>query len=152
MNKGYLFDYATQYRAQNSTIAKPKSFQLSDADYQKFVSFLGKKDISYSTNVEQSVEDLIKKAKEDKHFEDIKTDIELIKKKISSNKANDLMRFKDEIREMLEEEIVSRYYFQKGIIEASFDDDENIQAAVNVLNNQNKFSAYLKPQTTVKPK
>jgi len=152
MNKGYIFDYATQYRTKNPTLAQPKSFQLSDADYQKFVLFLSNKDISYSTNVEQSVEDLIKKAKEDKHYEDVKSDIDLIKKKISTNKANDLIRFKDEIREMLEEEIVSRYYFQKGIIEASFDDDQNILAAINVLNNQNKFSAYLKPLNNTKAK
>ena len=152
INKGYLFDYATQYRTQHPTIASAKAFQISDADYQKFVSFLGNKDVSYSTNVEQSVEDLIKKAKEDKHYDDIKSDIDLIKKKISTNKANDLIRFKDEIREMLEEEIVSRYYFQKGIIEAGFDDDEDIQTAVNVLNNQNKFSAYLKLQTNTKAK
>jgi carboxyl-terminal processing protease len=94
--------------------------------------------------VEQSVEDLINKAKGDKHFEDIKNEIEVIKKKISHNKANDLIRFKDEIREMLEQEIASRYYFQKGMVEATFDDDENILAAINVLNNPDKFKGYLK--------
>ena len=114
-------------------------------DYQKFVSFLNNKDISYSTSVEQSVEDLIKKSKEDKHYDDIKDDIELIKKRIYSNKANDLIRFKDEIREMLEQEIVSRYYFQKGMIEATFDDDQNILTAINILNTPDKYYGYLKP-------
>jgi carboxyl-terminal processing protease len=142
--KGYIFDYATRYRTENPNIAKPKEFRLSDADYQKFMSFLANKDVAYSTSVEQSVEDLIKKAKDDKHFEDIKSEIEVIKKKISHNKANDLTRFKDEIREMLEQEIVARYYFQKGMVEATFDDDENILAAINVLNNPEKFKGYLK--------
>jgi carboxyl-terminal processing protease len=142
--KGYIFDYATRYRTENSGIAKPKEFRLSDAEYQKFMSFVANKDITYSTSVEQSMEDLIKKAKDDKHFEDIKSEIEVIKKKISHNKANDLIRFKDEIREMLEQEIVARYYFQKGMVEATFDDDENILAAINVLNNPDKFKGYLK--------
>lgn len=143
--KGYIFDYATRFRTENPSIAKAKEFRLSDADYQKFMTFLANKDVTYSTSVEQSVEDLIKKAKDDKHFEDIKSEIEVIKKKISHNKANDLIRFKEEIREMLEQEIVSRYYFQKGMIEATFDDDADILAAINVLNNPDKFKGYLKP-------
>jgi carboxyl-terminal processing protease len=150
--QGYIFDFATRYRVSNPSIAKTKEFQLSDADYQLFVAFLADKDVSYSTSVEQTVEDLIKKAKDDKHFEDIKSDIALIKKKISHNKANDLLRFKPEIREMLEQEIASRYYFQKGVIEASFDDDENILAAINVLNSPDKFKGYLKAAGAQKSK
>jgi carboxyl-terminal processing protease len=150
--QGYIFDFATRFRAENANIASSKDFRLSDSDYQKFVNFLANKDVSYSTSVEQSVEDLIKKAQDDKHFDDIKTDIEVIKKKISHNKANDLVRFKEEIREMLEQEIASRYYFQKGVIEASFDDDENILAAINVLNNPGKFKGYLKSGASQKGK
>ena len=150
--QGYIFDYATRFRAEHASIASSKDFQLSDAEYQKFVQFLANKDVSYSTSVEQSVEELIKKAKDDKHFDDIKTDIEVIKRKISHNKANDLVRFKDEIREMLEQEIASRYYFQKGVIESSFDDDENILAAINVLNNTEKFKSYLKSGSSQKGK
>jgi carboxyl-terminal processing protease len=150
--QGYIFDFATRFRAENASIAKTKEFRLSDAEYQKFVNFLANKDVNYSTSVEQSVEDLINKAQEDKHFDDIKTDIEVIKKKISHNKANDLVRFKDEIREMLEQEIASRYFFQKGMIEASFDDDENILAAINVLNNPEKFKGYLKSRASQKGK
>jgi carboxyl-terminal processing protease len=144
-NKGYFFDFATKFRAENPSIVKAKEFHLSDGDYQKFVSFLSNKDISYSTSVEQAVEDLVKKSKDDKHFEDIKNDIEVMKKKIYSNKANDLARFKDEIREMLEQEIASRYYFQKGMIESSFDDDPDILTAITILNAPDKYYAYLKP-------
>ncbi len=150
MNKGYFFDYATKFRSENQTITKAKDFRISDTDYQKFVGFLANKDISYSTSVERSMEDLVKKSKEDKHYDDIKNDIDVIKKKVSANKANDLIRFKDEIRELLEQEIVSRYYFQKGTIEASFDDDQNILAAISVLNNPDKFNGYLKSSAAAK--
>jgi carboxyl-terminal processing protease len=143
-NKGYLFEYANKYRAEHPTIATAKEFNVSDAEYEKFVSYLGKKDISYSTSVEQSIDDLVKKAKADKHYDDIKNDIEVIKKKISTNKSNDLVRFKPEIKELLEQEIASRYYFQKGAIEASFDDDQDIIMAKNVLNDPQKFESLLK--------
>jgi carboxyl-terminal processing protease len=147
IQKSYLFDYATRYRAEHASIAPARSFKLSDADYQKFVDFLKSKDINYNTDVEKSLTDLTKKAKEEKHYDDVKTELEAIRRKVSTNKSNDLMRFKPEIREMLEQEIVSRYYFQKGSIEASFDDDPNILTAMNVLNDPPRYAALLKPGT-----
>ncbi|MDQ3290744.1 MAG: S41 family peptidase [Bacteroidota bacterium] len=144
-NKGYFFDFATKYRVEHPNLASAKDFHLSDADYQKFVSFLANKDISYSTSVEKAMDELVKKSKEDKHFDDIKADIDVIKKKISTNKANDLTRFKPEISELLEQEIASRYYFQKGMIESTFDDDQDIITAISLLNDTPKYNAYLRP-------
>ena len=142
-NKGYFFEYANKFRAENPTIAPAKEFNISDAEYQKFVAFLSKKDISYSTSVEQAIDDLVKKAKDEKHYDDVKSEIELLRKKVSQNKANDLTRFKPEIKELLEQEIASRYYFQKGAIEATFDDDADILAAIEVLNNPQKYQGLL---------
>ncbi|AKQ47371.1 peptidase S41 [Rufibacter radiotolerans] len=143
VSKNYIFDYATRFRASNPTIGGAKDFHLSDAEYQKFVAFLNGKDISYSTDVEKALENMIKKAKEDKHYDEVKADIEQIQKKVATNKSNDLLRFKPEIREMLEQEIVSRYYLQKGLVEATFNDDKNILAAVDVLNNPAKYQGLL---------
>lgn len=145
LQKNYVFDYATRYRAEHTSIPPARDFKLSDAEYQKFIQFLQGKDVSYSTEVEKSLADVIKKAKEEKHYDDVKNELEAIRRKVSTNKSNDLIRFKPEIRELLEQEIVSRYYFQKGSIEASFDDDPNILAAVQVLNEPNRYAALLKP-------
>ncbi|HSI89550.1 MAG TPA: S41 family peptidase [Adhaeribacter sp.] len=143
-NKGYFFEYANKYRADHATIPPAKEFKLSDAEYQKFVAFLKKKDVSYSTSVEQAVDELVKKSKAEKHYDDVKVEIEQLRKKISHNKANDLQRFKPEIKELLEQEIALRYYFQKGAIEASFDDDEDIVTAMNILNDPQRYSSLLK--------
>ncbi|MBK0404953.1 S41 family peptidase [Adhaeribacter sp. BT258] len=142
-NKGYFFEYANKYRAENPTIKPAKEFNISDAEYQKFVTFLNKKDVSYSTSVEQSIDDLVKKAQAEKHYDDVKAEIEQLRKKVSHNKANDLNRFKTEIKELLEQEIAARYYFQKGAIEASFDDDEDILTAIKVLNDPQKYQGLL---------
>ncbi|RYU83846.1 S41 family peptidase [Hymenobacter persicinus] len=147
IQKSYLFDFATRYRAEHPSIASAREFKLSDADYQKFVDFLKNKDINYNTDVEKSLTDLTKKAKAEKHYDDVRNELEAIRRKVSTNKSNDLTRFKPEIREMLEQEIVSRYYFQKGSIEASFDDDPNILTAMNVLNDPARYAALLKPGT-----
>ncbi|MBD2768709.1 S41 family peptidase [Hymenobacter sp. BT664] len=145
LQKSYLFDYATRYRAEHATIAPARQFKLSDAEYQKFVNFLQSKNLSYSTDAEKALAELSKKVREEKHYDDVKLELETIRKKVTVNKANDLQRFKPEIKELLEQEIVSRYYFEKGRTEAGFDDDPNILAAVAVLNDPNRYAALLKP-------
>lgn len=151
LTKYYIFDFATRYRAEHPTIAPAKEFTVSQADYDKFVAFVASKDVSYRTGVESAVEELIKQAKEDKHYDDIKGDLTTMQKKISLNKANDLVRFKTEIVPLLESEIVSRYYYQKGITEASFDHDEDVKAAVAVLNDSPRYASLLKPTAVVGP-
>ena len=145
LQKSYLFDYATRYRAEHPVIVPARQFKLTDVDYQKFVAYLQGKNISYSTDAEKALTELSKKVKEEKHYDDVKLELEAIRKKVTVNKANDLQRFKPEIKELLEQEIVSRYFFEKGRTEAGFDDDPNIIAAVAVLNDPNRYAALLKP-------
>ncbi|UOG75539.1 S41 family peptidase [Hymenobacter tibetensis] len=145
LQKSYLFDYATRYRATHPTIVPARQFKINDAEYQKFVDYLKGKDISYSTDAEKSLADLTKKVKDEKHYDDVKAELEAMRRKVSTNKSNDLTRFKPEIKDLLEQEIISRYYFQKGQIEATFDDDPNILMAMNVLNDPNRYAALLRP-------
>ncbi|HLK98612.1 MAG TPA: S41 family peptidase, partial [Hymenobacter sp.] len=145
LQKSYLFDYATRYRAEHATIAPARQFKITDAEYQKFTDFLRGKDISYSTDAEKAISELTKKVKEEKHYDDVKTELEAMRRKVSTNKSNDLNRFKPEIKDLLEQEIISRYYFQKGQIEATFDDDPNILMAMNVLNDPNRYASLLRP-------
>jgi carboxyl-terminal processing protease len=142
--KGYFFEYANKYRAEHPSIPSAKGFKLTDADYQKFVAFLDSKDVNYTTKVERELEELTEKAKEGKHLDDIKSELDTIKKKVSHNKSNDLMRFRSEIQEMLEAEIASRYYLQKGYIESTFDDDPDILMAKRVLSDSQQYASYLK--------
>ncbi|OKL41231.1 S41 family peptidase [Pontibacter flavimaris] len=142
--KGYFFDYANKYKAEHPGIPSAKEFKLTDAEYKKFVSYLDDKDLAYTTAIENELEDVASKAKEGKHYDDIQAELDAIRKKVSHNKSNDLMRFRTEIQEMLEAEIASRYYLQKGYIESSFDDDPDILAAVQVLNDPAKYKSYLK--------
>ena len=143
-SKGHFFEYANKYKAENATIPDATTFELSDEEYQKFVAYLSDKDVSYNTGVESELKDVAEQAKEGKHYDDIKAELEAIRVKVSHNKANDLTRFKPEIREVLEAEIASRYYLQEGYIEATFDDDPNILAAMQILNDEQKYNAYLK--------
>lgn len=142
--KNLIFDYATEYYYANPELGDAKEFALSDAEYDNFLNWLKGKDYDYTTEVEQTIDDLIESAKDEKYYQDIEEQITSLRQKVQHNKDQDLQKFKAEVKELLEEEIVSRYYLSEGKIEASFDDDDVLQAAVEVLNDEERYEAILR--------
>ncbi len=142
-SKGLLFEYANEYRTKFKQLAMPKDFKLTDDEYKDFVKWLDKKEYDYVTKVEKTISELEKTAKDEKYYEDIKTQIESLKTKLYHNKESDLQKFKPEIKELLEHEIVAHYYWEKGRIEAGFDTDLDILEAVKILNDKAKFDKVL---------
>jgi len=110
------------------------------------MNWLSEKDMNYVTQVEKKIENLEKAAKDERYYEDIKEAIASLKGVAEANKKDDLKRFRDEIIYMLEEEIVSRYYLESGMIEAAFDDDQDILAAIEILNSPDEYQRLLKAQ------
>lgn len=134
ISKDLIFDYASVYYLAHPKIAPAKEFQLSDAEYNDFVAWLKDKEYDYTTKVETSFKDLAAAAQKEKYYDEIKVQLEALKTRMAHNKEHDLEKNKDEIREVLEHEIVSRYYFEKGVKEAGFDDDPEVKEAIRVLN------------------
>ena len=143
IGKSLIFAYANKYAFENKTIAPAKDFKMSDAAYADFVKFIASKEYDYKTKVETNLEELIATAKKEAYYEGIKDKIESLKSQISHNKDKDLYTFRAEIQQMVEAEICARYYLQKGAIEASFDHDQDIQAAIKVLKNPEQYKKIL---------
>lgn len=144
--KSLLFDYATEYYYSHPKIADPAKFEITDAEYNKFTSWLSDKEYDYVTEVEQTIDDLIEISKDEKYYQSIGEQINSLRKKVQHNKETDLQKFKGEIKELLEEEIVSRYYLSEGKIQASFDNDNVVQTAVEVLSDSKRYDTLLKAQ------
>jgi carboxyl-terminal processing protease len=143
IRKNLFFDYATEYYYAHPEIPAAKDFKISDDDYAKFIQWLSNKDYDYVTEVEQTIDDLIESAKDEKYYEDIEEQIVALRKKVQHNKESDLKKFEDEIKVQLEQEIVSRYYLEPGQIENAFDDDPVVKAAIEVLNNTEEYNSLL---------
>ena len=141
--KSIIFDYGTEYYFEHESIPDAVDFSISDEEFDDFVTWLSDKDFDYTTKVENSMKKLESLAKQEKHYQEIKNEIENLKIKVKHNKVADLITFRAEIKEVLEEEIASRYYFQEGIIEASFDQDKDVQRAIQVLHNQEEYKSLL---------
>jgi carboxyl-terminal processing protease len=136
-----LFDYATEFRIKNPSIAPAKAFRLSDEDYNRFVAWLDGKEYDYVTDSEKKLEDFKAKAEKEKYFAMISKDYETLAASLRHDKKSDLQLHKAEIKELLENEIVSRYYYQNGRMENSFDSDVEVKLAVKALSNPAVYSA-----------
>ncbi|MBN8701719.1 MAG: S41 family peptidase [Bacteroidetes bacterium] len=142
-SKGLIFDFATQYRIKNPTIKSPKEFTLSDSEYELFVKSLEGKDYEYTTLSESALKEFKEDAEKEKYYESIKLEYEALKNKIASNKKEDLKTYKQEIKELLESEIASRYYYQTGRLESSLKYDVEAKEAIALLNDKAKYSGIL---------
>lgn len=139
----HVFDFATQYFYKHQSISDPMTFTISDSDYESFKKFLEGKEYDYTTYVEKSVQDLEKYAEKEDYFQEIKSQLDAIKAKVNHSKENDLDTHKEEVKKILSEEIVSRYYFQEGMIEAGLDQDPAIELAKSYLSDPVKSSKVL---------
>lgn len=142
-SKSHIFDFATQYRMKHNTIPSAKEFKLTDAEYEEFIAFLNGKDYDYVTKSEKTLEELKASAEKEKYYEDISAEYEALRTKMIRNKKDDLVKFKDEIKDLLEEEIASRYFFQRGRMEADLKDDAEVKEALAVLSDQPKYTTIL---------
>jgi carboxyl-terminal processing protease len=125
----HVFDYATTFFYKNPSIASPSKFQVSEEVYAEFKKFLVGKEYDYTTYTEKSVQDMEKYLAKEPFFSEVKEQLEQIKSKVNHSKENDLETHEKEIKKILGEEIVSRYYFQEGMIEASLQGDPVIDLA-----------------------
>lgn len=141
--KQLIFDFATQYRNTHDSIPEAKSFKLSLSDFEQFKKMAEAKELDYSTQTEKSLEELKKKAEQENYFDAIKASYEKMKAQLKQDKQADLEKNKEEIISLLEEEIVKRYYFQRGRIEASFSHDLEINEALKILQNPAQYKQIL---------
>lgn len=141
VGKYLFFDYATTYRQTHPAIAPARTFRIDDKGYDDFVNFLHNKDYDYVTESEKKLTELKEDAEKEKYFDAIKTEYEEVHKKLLHDKTADLKTHKAEIKELLENEIVSRYYYQNGRIENGFDYDPDIILAKKALQDPAVYSA-----------
>lgn len=140
--KNYIFDYANKFYSEHKSIAPADRFQIDEATYQDFMKFVKDKKFSYTTESEKAIEKLKKTAKEEGYLDKIKPQIDLLENNLAAEKDKDLLNNRKDIEELLRSEIVGRYYFQKGRIVTSLNDDPDLKRAFEILLNTNGKDEY----------
>lgn len=144
--KGFLFDYVSQYVAKRKDAVDAKTFTLSNDEYNDFVKWMGDKNYEYKSLMEFQLEQFAEEARKERYYQDIKSQLEQVQEKIHESKKNELMIYKDQIKMLLEEEIVSRYHLERGSIEARFKYDNDVKEAVSILHDPARYKKLLNYQ------
>ncbi len=141
--KELLFQYANEYRHQHDTAPEADQFELTDTDFENFRAFLADKDYEYETESEMLLKKLKEMVEKEQYLDDVQTEIDLLEQQIEGDKQNDLVKFKEEIRQLLEYEIIARYHYQEGRIAEALEDDEAVKLAIEVLKDNNLYKQML---------
>ena len=142
--KNLLFNYATEYHAAKKEIVGADEFRLTEEEYVTFKNYVLKEKLNYTSLAEEALKKMKEAAEKEGVFEEIKMEYEKTLEKISPNQALDLENKKKEILELLENEIVSRYYYQKGRTINSFQHDPVVIKAIETAINKMAYDAILK--------
>jgi carboxyl-terminal processing protease len=142
--RNYIFDFATEYYWAHANITSPEMFKFSDNDYEDFRNFLKRRVFSYKNPVEESFNELIEAAKKEKYYDLHKEIFDALEKGLAHNIDNDLDLYKDEIVEMLEDEIAKRFFYESGAIAFSIHKDEQIKKAIEILSNKALYESILR--------
>ncbi len=141
MQQYHIFNFATEFRSKYNQIAPAKEFTLNDEQYNTFVTFVEQAKFDFTSKSEDKLLELEKVSKKEKYYNNVSADYEKLKAKIAVKKKNDLLVFKNEIKQLLESEIACRYYYQDGRTEASFKYDDEIKEAQKILQTPEAYLA-----------
>ena len=147
----HIFDYATRYVSNHDTIAPAADFSLTDADYEAFKDFVEQRDFKYDKMSSKRLEELREAMTFEGYMdENAKHLIEQLEQSLQHNVRQDLDTFRKEIELSLAQEIVRRYYYQRGAIEVSLRGDTTIKGAVDLLQSPMQYKDILSPKKVVK--
>lgn len=141
--RNFIFDFATSYYWNHPEIKSPSDFVFTDDDYNDFRNMLVSRNFNYNTVTETSVTRLIESAKREKYYDVHKELFDRLKTEIVHDLDHDMMIFKPEITELLEQEIISRYFYEEASVEWSLKNDEQVNEALKVLNDTERYSSLL---------
>ncbi|MDR0988493.1 MAG: S41 family peptidase [Prevotellaceae bacterium] len=143
INDNLTFDYATNYCLKHPTIAPVASFVLTDADYADFKAMVHQADFKYDQQSEKLLKSLKEMAGFEGYLSEASGEFEALEKKLTHNLDRDLDHFSKEIKSVLAQEIVKRYYYQSGSIIEQLKDDADLKEAIRVLSDTTRYHRML---------
>ncbi len=143
-----LLNYEIDYIAAHPTVASPKDFELSDADYEQFKQRVIKSGFTYDQVSEKILKELENLARFEGYYDDAKPEFEALRQKLKHNIAKDLdyPYNKQKIKEMIAADIMAAYYFEKGSLENSLRNDKQFTEAARLLGNAEEYQKLLQPK------
>jgi carboxyl-terminal processing protease len=146
-NNKVIFDYANLYQAEHDSIQSAEKFQLTEAEFEDFLKYIKRPEIKFPIEAEKELDSCIAVAKSEGSFNLLKNSFDKLEKQLKNEKAKDLDKNRKLIKEALEEEIVLRFYYEKGKIQLRLKRDKDVQEAIKLFADEKRFKALLSAPT-----
>lgn len=143
MNDDIIFDYATQYCWTHQAPESVEAFKLTDDDYSAFMALVKSRDFTYDRQSEKMLKSLKEMAEFEGYMDGAKEEFAALEKKLNHNLDRDLKTFEKQIREYLSQEVITRYFYQRGAAMERLKDDEYLEEAVKILHNMADYKKIL---------
>lgn len=143
MNEDLVFDYATQYCWTHQAPASVADFKLTDEDYEAFKNLVKSRNFTYDRQSEKMLKSLKEMAEFEGYMDEAKEEFAALEKKLNHNLERDLDTFKKQISEYLSQEIITRYFYQRGAAMERLKDDADLESAIEVLQNKDEYNKIL---------
>ncbi len=145
MTDNIIFDFVTEWVQQHEEIAPPHLFRLSDDDYDSFIRFVKTKDFTYDQLSERTLQQLKSMMEFEGYMDVAAEEYGALAAKLKPDPDRDLLLFKDDIRSLIESEIVQRYHYKKGVLQHQLSSDKVFDRAVELLTHPDAYRAILQP-------
>lgn len=147
MNEDIIFDYATRYCWDHPALASVDSFQLTDEDYKEFKKLVKSRDFKYDRQSEKMLKSLKEVAEFEGYMEGAAEEFKALEKKLNHNLDRDLDYFAKQIKGYIAQEIVTRYFYQRGAAMERLKEDEDLEKAIEVLHDAGRYKRILSAPT-----
>lgn len=144
-----IFDYATRYNMERQSILNPKEYDLTDSEFEQFITYVSENGFEWKNETIEFLSKINKDLDDYDIPDSLKMNLKALKLKLVSNYSlkdnnkKELLKHKEEIKEVLENEIVSRYYYQEGRVINSFKYDPAVKEAIKILNDKARYNKIL---------
>lgn len=149
MTGNLIFDFVTEWVQEHGKIAPPHLFHLSDEDYESFIRFVKAKDFTYDQLSARSLQQLKSMMEFEGYMDVASEEYKALEAKLQPNPDRDLQLFEEDIRSLIESEIVQRYYYKKGVLQHQLSDDKVFHKAVELLSHPDQYRSILQPAQPV---
>ncbi len=143
MNDDLIFDYATQYCWDHPALASVDAFKLTDQDYEDFKKLVKSRKFTYDRQSEKMLKNLKEVAEFEGYMDEAAEEFKALEKKLNHNLDRDLDVFAKPIKEYISQEIVTRYFYQRGAVMERLKDDDDLNKAIEVLTDTKQYDQIL---------
>ena len=141
-----FFDWVCNYCASHPQVALPTEFELTDADYEDFCTRCIDNGFKMSSFTSEVLKKLKEAAKAEGYLEDVNGEITAMENKLKHNLRAELMKYKDDIKELLGSQIMTYFYGHRGAFRFRLRYDKDLAEAIRLLHSEDEYKKLLTPK------